>query len=114
MQPNTSPASHRTSPFPPGRTESATRKQDGLSDWSSHENSVGKRSRTHPNFDPDDMKWTRSILKGLAVPAETLEQMRQLAWLLVNRSDFVSYKIGMRVEEVVQPILPTTEVKVAG
>lgn len=50
-----------------------------------------------PNFDTDQMKWTKSILKGLAVPAETLEHMRQLAWLTVNRSEFVDYKINMRV-----------------
>jgi radical SAM superfamily enzyme YgiQ (UPF0313 family) len=49
------------------------------------------------DFDTDQMKWTRSILKGIAVPAETLEYMRQLAWLTVNRSRFVDYKIGMRV-----------------
>jgi len=50
-----------------------------------------------PDFDTDKMKWTRSILKNLAIPAETLEQMRQLAWLTVNRSEFVDYKINMRV-----------------
>ena len=50
-----------------------------------------------PDFDTDRMKWTRSILKGLAVPAESLEYMRQLAWLTVTRGDFVDYKIGMRV-----------------
>ena len=50
-----------------------------------------------PDFDTDTMKWTKSILKGLAVPADTLEHMRQLAWLTVNRSDFVQYKINMRV-----------------
>lgn len=51
------------------------------------------------NFDTDQMKWTKSILKGIAVPAETLEHLRQLAWLTVNRTEFVSYKIGMRVEK---------------
>jgi len=50
-----------------------------------------------PDFDTDQMKWTKSVLKNLAVPAETLEHMRQLAWLTVNRSEFVKYKIGMRV-----------------
>jgi hypothetical protein len=43
------------------------------------------------------MKWTKSILKGLAVPADTLEHIRQLAWLTVNRNEFVDYKIKMRV-----------------
>jgi len=50
-----------------------------------------------PDFNPDLMKWTRSILKNLCVPAETLEHLRQLAWLTVNRKDFVDYKIAMRV-----------------
>ncbi len=52
-----------------------------------------------PDFDTDTMKWTKSILKGLAVSPDTLEQMRQLAWLTVNRSAFVNYKIGMRVSK---------------
>lgn len=52
-----------------------------------------------PDFDTDTMKWTKSILKGLAVPADTLEHLRQLAWLTVNPSDFVSYKINMRVKQ---------------
>jgi radical SAM superfamily enzyme YgiQ (UPF0313 family) len=51
------------------------------------------------DFDTDQMKWTKSILKGIAVPAETLEHLRQLAWLTVNRTEFVSYKIGMRVDK---------------
>ncbi len=50
-----------------------------------------------PNFNTDQMKWTKSILKGLAVPADTLEHIRQLAWLTVNRTEFVDYKIKMRV-----------------
>ena len=55
-----------------------------------------------PDFDTDTMKWTKSMLKGLAVPAEALEYMRQLAWLTVNRSDFVNYKIGQRVATPVE------------
>jgi radical SAM superfamily enzyme YgiQ (UPF0313 family) len=51
-----------------------------------------------PDFDTDQMKWTKSILKGLAVPAESLEHLRQLAWLTVNSTEFVSYKINMRVK----------------
>jgi anaerobic magnesium-protoporphyrin IX monomethyl ester cyclase len=50
-----------------------------------------------PNFNTDQMKWTKSILKGLAVPPDTLEHVRQLAWLTVNRTEFVDYKIKMRV-----------------
>ncbi|MGH8247051.1 MAG: hypothetical protein ACREUU_11555, partial [Gammaproteobacteria bacterium] len=62
-----------------------------------------------PDFDTDSMKWTKSILKDIAVPAETLEHLRQLAWLVVNRSDFVDYKINMRVEkpDALPPNTPT-------
>ncbi len=51
------------------------------------------------DFDTDTMKWTKSILKGLAVPADTLEHLRQLAWLTVNPTEFVNYKINMRVKQ---------------
>ena len=50
------------------------------------------------NFDPDTMRWTKSILSNLAMPAESLERIRQLAWLTVNRSDYVNYKIRQRVD----------------
>ena len=60
---------------------------------------VVKSGQLDPNFDTDQMKWTKSIMTGLAVPAETLEHMRQLAWLTVNNSDFVQYKINMRVKQ---------------
>jgi anaerobic magnesium-protoporphyrin IX monomethyl ester cyclase len=67
------------------------------------------------NFDTDTMKWTKSILKGLAVPADTLEHLRQLAWLTVNPSDFVNYKINMRVKQpelnlpsTVEAVAPTS------
>lgn len=52
-----------------------------------------------PNFDPDHMRWTKSILRGLAVDSETLEQMRQLAWLLINKDSYVSYKRKMLQNE---------------
>ena len=60
---------------------------------------VIRSGQLDPDFDTDQMKWTKSILKNLAVPAETLEHMRQLAWLTVNRSEFVEYKVGMRVKK---------------
>ena len=60
---------------------------------------VIENGQLDPNFDTDQMKWTKSILKNLAVPAETLEHLRQLAWLTVNRSDFVDNRIGMRVKK---------------
>jgi hypothetical protein len=60
---------------------------------------VIKNGQLDPNFDTDQMKWTKSILKDLAVPADTLEHLRQLAWLTINRSEFVDYKINMRVKK---------------
>jgi len=75
---------------------------------------VIKNGQLDPDFDTDQMKWTKSILKGLAVPADTLEHLRQLAWLTINRSEFVHYKINMRVKtpEVAgtNPMIPLTEV----
>ena len=55
-----------------------------------------------PDFDTDIMKWTKSSLKNTPVSAEALEYMRQLAWLTVNRREFVEYKIGMRVAAPVE------------
>lgn len=60
---------------------------------------VVKNGQLDPDFDTDTMKWTKSIMKGLAVPADTLEHLRQLAWLTVNPTEFVSYKINMRVKQ---------------
>jgi hypothetical protein len=60
---------------------------------------VIRSGQLDPEFDTDQMKWTKSILKGLAVPADTLEHLRQLAWLTINRSEFVDYKINMRVKK---------------
>jgi anaerobic magnesium-protoporphyrin IX monomethyl ester cyclase len=60
---------------------------------------VIKSGQLDADFNPDHMKWTKSILRGLAVPAETLEHLRQLAWLTVNSTEFVNYKIGMRVKK---------------
>lgn len=65
-----------------------------------------------PDFDTDQMKWTKSMLKGLAVPADTLEHLRQLAWLTVNSTDFVNYKIGMRVKQPELDVKPEADVKV--
>jgi radical SAM superfamily enzyme YgiQ (UPF0313 family) len=67
---------------------------------------VVQTGQLNPDFNPDQMKWTKSILKNLCVPAETLEHLRQLAWLTVNRRDFVDYKIAMRVAS--EPVMPVT------
>ncbi|MBL8235970.1 MAG: radical SAM protein [Bryobacterales bacterium] len=69
---------------------------------------VVESGQLDPNFDTDHMKWTKSILKGLAVPADTLEHLRQLAWLTVNPTEFVNYKINMRVKkpEAEKPVAP--------
>lgn len=55
-----------------------------------------------PDFDTDAMKWTKSSLKNTPVSPEALEYMRQLAWLTVNRREFVDYKIGQRVNSPVE------------
>lgn len=60
---------------------------------------VIQNGQLDPNFDTDHMKWTKSILKDLAVPAETLEHLRQLAWLTINRADFTHNRIAMRVKK---------------
>ena len=74
---------------------------------------VIKSGQLDHNFNPDQMKWTKSILKNTAVPADTLEQLRQLAWLTVNRSEYVDYKIAMRVNNPSIP-LPYQASAVAG
>ena len=68
---------------------------------------VIKNGQLDPDFDTDKMKWTKSILKKLAIPAETLEHIRQLAWLTVNRREFVDYKIKMRVAAPEAVLSPT-------
>jgi radical SAM superfamily enzyme YgiQ (UPF0313 family) len=50
-----------------------------------------------PNFDTDTMRWTKSIIKNLAMSSDALENVRQLAWLTVNRADYVKYKYQMVV-----------------
>lgn len=48
-----------------------------------------------PDFDTDAMRWTNSVIKNLAVSSEKLEQIRQNAWLTVNRPDYVRHKVQM-------------------
>jgi anaerobic magnesium-protoporphyrin IX monomethyl ester cyclase len=61
------------------------------------------------DFDPDTMRWTKSIMHNLALDNEGLEQMRQLAWLIVNRPAYVDYKRGMTMsnEPEVHPAAPS-------
>jgi len=47
------------------------------------------------DFDPDELRWTKSIMRNIKIDTSTLEHLRQLAWLLVNRSEYVRYKRGM-------------------
>ncbi len=68
---------------------------------------VIQNGQLDPDFDTDTMKWTKSIMKDLAVPADTLEHLRQLAWLTVNSTDFVNYKIAMRVKQPELNLPPT-------
>lgn len=63
-------------------------------------NMVIQNGQLDPQFNPDEMRWTKSILKNLAIDADTLEQMRKLAWLLINPSKYVKYK-----QEMVMPSL---------
>lgn len=51
------------------------------------------------NFNPDEMRWTKSIMRNMLMDASTLEHVRQLAWLLVNRPNYVSYKRGMTIAD---------------
>lgn len=44
------------------------------------------------DFNPDQMKWTSSILRNTPVSAEALERVRTIAWRLINRSDLVRNK----------------------
>lgn len=50
------------------------------------------------DFDPDTMRWTRSVFKRLCMSADALEHVRQVAWLMVNRREYVSYKREMWVD----------------
>jgi radical SAM superfamily enzyme YgiQ (UPF0313 family) len=53
---------------------------------------VIRNGQLSPDFDTDQMRWQKSILKGLAVSSDTLEEIRQTAWLTVNRPDYVRHK----------------------
>jgi radical SAM superfamily enzyme YgiQ (UPF0313 family) len=44
------------------------------------------------DFNPDDMRWTRSVLKNAPVAPETLESIRTVAWKLINKAEFVQDK----------------------
>ncbi|HYW17186.1 MAG TPA: radical SAM protein [Allosphingosinicella sp.] len=52
------------------------------------------------DFDPDEMRWTRSIMRNLKVDPTSLEHIRQLAWLLVNRSEYTQYKQTMAMPDI--------------
>jgi hypothetical protein len=51
------------------------------------------------------MRWTKSIIKGLPMSSESLEAIRQLAFLLVNRTEYVDYKIEMTVNSRLPPLV---------
>jgi anaerobic magnesium-protoporphyrin IX monomethyl ester cyclase len=51
------------------------------------------------DFNTDEMRWTRSIMRNMPMDASALEHIRQLAWLLVNRPDYVKYKRGMTMPD---------------
>lgn len=62
---------------------------------------VIKDGHLSPDFDPDAMSWTTSIMHNTPVSAETLERVRSLAWKVINRSEFVEAKeeIGFKAME---------------
>jgi anaerobic magnesium-protoporphyrin IX monomethyl ester cyclase len=66
-----------------------------------------------PDFDPDVMRWTKSIMRNLALEADALEHLRNVAWHAVNRPDYVDYKRGMALSEAVAerrlPAAPRTQ-----
>lgn len=49
------------------------------------------------DFDPDVMKWTKPILSTGEVSREELAEIRQHAWLTLNRPDYVTRKLSMTV-----------------
>lgn len=53
------------------------------------------------NFDPDAMRWTKSIMRNLAMEPDALEHVRHLAWMTVNRPDYVDYKRAMTMGSAV-------------
>jgi radical SAM superfamily enzyme YgiQ (UPF0313 family) len=62
-----------------------------------YENAISN-GQLDANFDPDTMRWTKSVFKDLCMSAEALEHLRQVAWLTVNRSEYVNYKSDMWVD----------------
>lgn len=62
-------------------------------------NTVVQNGQLDPIFDPDEMRWTKSVMRNLALNAHTLERICQMAWLLVNSKDYVRYKREMFVNE---------------
>lgn len=67
-----------------------------------------------PDFDPDAMRWSKTIMKNLAMQPDALESVRQLAWLTVNRSDYVAYKLGMSMAETSPPLEKDSAVHASG
>jgi len=52
------------------------------------------------DFDPDEMRWTKTIMKNLKIDPTALEHIRQLAWLLVNRPEYTQYKRTMTMPDI--------------
>jgi radical SAM superfamily enzyme YgiQ (UPF0313 family) len=53
------------------------------------------------DFNPDEMRWTKSTMRNTRIEPSTLEYLRQLAWMLVNRSEYVSYKRAMVMPDII-------------
>lgn len=52
-----------------------------------------------PDFNPDDMKWTKSVMQNTVINNEELTEIRKNAWLTVNRPEYIRYKIDMNVTQ---------------
>ena len=52
-----------------------------------------------PDFNPDDMKWTKSVMQNTVISNDKLTDIRRNAWLTVNRSEYIKYKTGMNATQ---------------
>jgi hypothetical protein len=59
-----------------------------------------KEGYLSPDFNPDQMRWTRSMFKNTPVSAEALGHIRTLAWKLTNDSEFVAQKENTGIQSL--------------
>ena len=56
-----------------------------------------------PDWTPDQMKWTSTILVNTWVSSETLDAVREIAWKLLNRPDFIAQKQDIGIDALLTP-----------